>query len=121
MEIRALTGFSEETRRKYGRTYSPLNGVHTLLGVGEIDYFEYLSKNPEAKKGVNEDGTIFYELGDFIYYSNGRKASKITKEMSNYDPKEGRRGFGKNSKFIKPVLYTVGGLTALYIVSKLLK
>tara|TARA_R110000744_G_scaffold116111_3_gene217155 strand:- start:1115 stop:1393 length:279 start_codon:yes stop_codon:yes gene_type:complete len=28
MEIRALTGFNETTRRRYGRSYSPLNGVH---------------------------------------------------------------------------------------------
>lgn len=27
MEIRALTGFNETTRRRYGRSYSPLNGV----------------------------------------------------------------------------------------------
>jgi len=32
MEIRALTGFNEETIRNYGRSYSPLNG-YTALGA----------------------------------------------------------------------------------------
>ena len=32
MEIRALTGFNETTRRRYGRSYSPLNGI-SLGGV----------------------------------------------------------------------------------------
>jgi hypothetical protein len=30
MEIRALTGFNEETRRRYGRSYSPLNGTKNI-------------------------------------------------------------------------------------------
>jgi len=32
MEIRALTGFNEQTRRRYGRSYSPINGNCTALG-----------------------------------------------------------------------------------------
>jgi hypothetical protein len=32
MEIRALTGFNEETIRNYGRSYSPLSG-YTALGA----------------------------------------------------------------------------------------
>ena len=35
MVIRALTGFSEETIRKYGRSYSPLSGNCTALGAIE--------------------------------------------------------------------------------------
>ena len=34
MEIRALTGFDLETRQQYGRSYTPLNGTNTLLGLG---------------------------------------------------------------------------------------
>lgn len=34
MEIRALTGFNEQTRRKYGRSYSPLNGTRTCTALG---------------------------------------------------------------------------------------
>ena len=34
MEIRALTGFDLETRQRYGRSYTPLNGTNTLLGLG---------------------------------------------------------------------------------------
>ena len=55
MEIRALTGFNEQTRRKYGRSYSPLNGTRscTALGspIGQFDFSfqDYISKtnNPE--------------------------------------------------------------------------
>jgi hypothetical protein len=34
MEIRALTGFNEQTRRRYGRSYSPLNGTRTCTALG---------------------------------------------------------------------------------------
>lgn len=36
MEIRALTGFNETTRRRYGRSYTPLNGV--CLGAAPVIY-----------------------------------------------------------------------------------
>lgn len=39
MEIRALTGFNEDTRKQYGRQYTPLNGTtKTLLGSPGIGY-----------------------------------------------------------------------------------
>jgi hypothetical protein len=55
MEIRALTGFNEQTRRKYGRSYSPLNGTRscTALGspIGQFDFSfqDYIKQtnNPE--------------------------------------------------------------------------
>ena len=55
MEIRALTGFNEQTRRRYGRSYSPLNGTRscTALGspIGKFDFSfqDYINKtnNPE--------------------------------------------------------------------------
>ena len=34
MEIRALTGFNEQTRRQYGRSYSPLNGTRNCTALG---------------------------------------------------------------------------------------
>jgi hypothetical protein len=36
MEIRALTGFDKSTREQYGRSYTPLNGTNTLLGMGNV-------------------------------------------------------------------------------------
>lgn len=39
MEIRALTGFNTQTRKQYGRQYTPLNGTLTALGspsIGEL-------------------------------------------------------------------------------------
>ena len=36
MEIRALTGFEKSTREQYGRSYTPLNGTNTLLGLGNV-------------------------------------------------------------------------------------
>lgn len=36
MEIRALTGFDKNTRERYGRSYTPLNGTCNA-GLGNID------------------------------------------------------------------------------------
>jgi len=36
MEIRALTGFDMQTRKEYGRSYTPLNGCNTILGNIDI-------------------------------------------------------------------------------------
>jgi len=56
MEIRALTGFNEQTRRRYGRSYSPLNGTRTCTALGspigglfDFSFQDYVSQttNPE--------------------------------------------------------------------------
>ena len=36
MEIRALTGFNTQTRKQYGRQYTPLNGTLTALGSPNV-------------------------------------------------------------------------------------
>jgi len=60
MEIRALTGFNEQTRRRYGRSYSPLNGTRTCTALGspmgilpgDFSFQDYLKQtnNPELPK-----------------------------------------------------------------------
>ena len=44
MEIRALTGFNETTRRRYGRSYSPLNGVSLGAAPPMPDYGDIQSE-----------------------------------------------------------------------------
>jgi len=54
MEIRALTGFEKSTRKQYGRSYSPLNGVNpnnTLLGMGNT----FKTTFNESERGVIMD------------------------------------------------------------------
>ncbi len=60
MEIRALTGFNEQTRKRYGRSYSPLNGTRTCTALGspmgvlpfDFSFQDYIKKtnNPELPK-----------------------------------------------------------------------
>ena len=58
MEIRALTGFNEQTRRRYGRSYSPLNGTRTCTALGspigqfDFSFQDYIKQtnNPELPK-----------------------------------------------------------------------
>ena len=55
MEIRALTGFNEQTRRRYGRSYSPLNGTRTCTALGTpfgYSFQDYIKQtnNPELPK-----------------------------------------------------------------------
>lgn len=57
MEIRALTGFNEQTRRRYGRSYTPLNGMKSA-GLGspmngfDFSFQDYVNKtnNPSLPK-----------------------------------------------------------------------
>ena len=60
MEIRALTGFNEQTRKRYGRSYSPLNGTRTCTALGspmgilpeDFSFQDYINQtnNPELPK-----------------------------------------------------------------------
>lgn len=60
MEIRALTGFNEQTRKRYGRSYSPLNGTRTCTALGspmgvlpfDFSFQDYVEQtnNPELPK-----------------------------------------------------------------------
>jgi len=66
MEIRALTGFNEESRTRYGRSYSPLNGCTAL---GAIEVTETVT---EEKKGlkVNPVVLILLGIGAYAIYKN---------------------------------------------------
>ena len=66
MEIRALTGFNEETIKSYGKSYSPLNGCTAL---GAIEVTETVT---EEKKGlkVNPVVLILLGIGAYAIYKN---------------------------------------------------
>ena len=68
MEIRALTGFNEESRTRYGRSYSPLNGC-TILGAVDSQQVE---KDTTEKKGlkVNPVVLILLGIGAYAIYKN---------------------------------------------------
>lgn len=67
MVIRALTGFSEETIKTYGRSYSPLNGNCTTLGAVQM-----VETVTEEKKGVaiNPLILILLGIGAYAIYKN---------------------------------------------------
>ena len=66
MEIRALTGFNEETIKSYGRSYTPLNSC-TVLGAVEVT-----ETVTEEKKGlkVNPVVLILLGIGAYAIYKN---------------------------------------------------
>ena len=53
MEIRALTGFNETTRRRYGRSYSPLNGI-SLGNPRETGDFGNIQSEEQAREGSQQ-------------------------------------------------------------------
>ena len=73
MEIRALTGFNEQTRRQYGRSYSPLNGTRTCTALG-------------SPMGVLPEGFSFQ---DYIKKTNNPELPK--QEVETVDPQTGKK------------------------------
>jgi len=71
MEIRALTGFDLETRQQYGRSYTPLNGTNTLLGLGG-NYDGTTSRN-NVKFDVNIPAFVPPQPIEMIDSSTGQK------------------------------------------------
>ena len=51
MEIRALTGFNETTRRRYGRSYSPLNGI-SLGAAPKIPNYDGIQSEEQARPEI---------------------------------------------------------------------
>ena len=66
MEIRALTGFNEETIKSYGRSYTPLNSC-TVLGALEVT--ETVTKEKKGLK-VNPLVLILLGIGAYAIYKN---------------------------------------------------
>jgi len=62
MEIRALTGFNEETIKSYGRSYTPLNSC-TVLGAVEVVTVTVT----EEKKGLKVNPLVLILLGIGVY------------------------------------------------------
>ena len=53
MEIRALTGFNETTRRRYGRSYSPLNGI-SLGNPREAGDFGDIQSEEQSRPDIQD-------------------------------------------------------------------
>ena len=91
MEIRALTGFDETVREKYGRSYSPLSG--TALGAVTSSVvpkiFDCMRGKPEFVYKRRADGSHSFvtEEGD-IYYSNGTKYNASTNTHMSWSCKD---------------------------------
>jgi hypothetical protein len=68
MEIRALTGFNEETIKSYGRSYTPLNSCTVLGAIGTLRAEEYTSEKKGLK--VNPVVLILLGIGAYAIYKN---------------------------------------------------
>ena len=66
MQIRALTGFNEETIKSYGRSYTHLNSC-TVLGAVEVT--ETVTKEKKGLK-VNPLVLILLGIGAYAIYKN---------------------------------------------------
>ena len=69
MEIRALTGFSEETIRTYGRIYSPLNGTTVLGGIGIVEQGTKVVKDEKEFK-INPFALLLIGIGAYTVYKS---------------------------------------------------
>ena len=69
MEIRALTGFSEETIRTYGRIYSPLNGTTVLGGVGVVAQENKVVEDKKEFK-INPFALLLIGIGAYTVYKS---------------------------------------------------
>lgn len=99
MEIRALTGFDKNTRERYGRSYTPLNG-NCNAGLGS-----------------------FATLEDSIVQSNDGKTLEEKLAMYDVKPKSNQTLFvaPKPIKKFKTPLLVAGGLLAAYLIYKKFK
>ena len=49
MEIRALTGFDETVRKKYGRSYSPLSGIGAISPYEDLTDEQWTAMSAQEK------------------------------------------------------------------------
>ncbi len=105
MEIRALTGFNESTRRRYGRSYSPLSGM------GATSPYEDLTDEQWTEMSAQER----------INYGRNRQSGPTleddqTKELiiENYQSVVDK----KINKYVKPLLIAGGIAGAILLYRK---
>lgn len=67
MEIRALTGFNEETIRQYGRSYTPINGASTN-GLGATQPIKVVETNTTV--GIPPITLLLLGIGAYAVYKN---------------------------------------------------
>lgn len=115
MEIRALTGFDKKTREQYGRSYTPLNGTHTLLGMGNMTFAPTMTESEQAealkKFGVEPTGEVVATETIFapIDTNANQAATEPPVKMKNFF-----------EKYKKPLM-VAGGVVAAFLIYKQFK
>ena len=86
MEIRALTGFNETVKKKYGRSYSPLSGIALGAVTSSVvpKIFDCMRNRPEFVYKRRADGTHSFVRGGDIYFSNGTKYNASTNSYMSW-------------------------------------
>ncbi len=115
MEIRALTGFDKKTREQYGRSYTPLNGTDTLLGMGNM-YTPTMTVSEQAsaleKFGVSPTKTATEEIVATDTFS-----AEANPSVSQSSPNVKTNFF---EKYKKPLM-VAGGVVAAFLIYKQIK
>ena len=136
MEIRALTGFSDEVKNKYGKAYSPLNGHGVLLGGmqtrgiggGMVEVPNYLPAQEVKVKdpATGQEKWLTVENAEALAKILGaglevitslRGASKDTRTV--YTPQPPKSGGGSNIDMNKILIYG-GAAVGVFLIFKLL-
>jgi len=114
MEIRALTGFDKKTREQYGRSYTPLNGTDTLLGMGNM-YTPTMTVSEQAsaleKFGVTPTADVV-ATETIVAQANpnaNQAATEPAVKMKNFF-----------EKYKKPLM-VAGGVVAAFLIYKQIK
>ena len=103
MEIRALTGFDKNTRERYGRSYTPLNGTCNNCSMGNLIIIESpypeltdlewtkmsaqnrinYGRNRETKptERVKNDSPLVEDSSKAIYIYKGEQKNKSNKAL----------------------------------------
>jgi len=132
MEIRALTGFNEQTRRRYGRSYTPLNGTKSA-GLGspmngfDFSFQDYVKKTNNPSLPKQDVETVDPQTGKKKWFTidniNGvlDLISRGFKIVTSIRKPDGSTGSGDGGKKAGINITTVlGGAVAAYIVFSLL-
>ena len=105
MEIRALTGFDETVRKKYGRSYSPLSGIGAISPYEDLTDEQWTAMSAQEK--INYGRNI---------ESGPAEAEDQTKEffIENYKSVVDK----KINKYVKPLLIAGGIAGAILLYKK---
>ena len=118
MEIRALTGFDKNTRERYGRSYTPLNGTCNTYSMGNI-----IVKSPYSD--LTDQQWTAMSAQERINYSRNRETSP--KETTKDSPlvEDGSSAMfierGQEGSKGKNILKIAGAIASAYLLYKIIK